>query len=119
MKLTIPGGLTDLNTYTRYNRANKYGGGQIKKEETERVYFECKRQNISPIAGKVNIFVKHFVKNYRKDEDNVTFSIKFLMDGLVLAGVIKNDSPAYCHIAQNEVFYGNGEKIEVELLPAL
>lgn len=91
--ITIKGELTDLNQYIKALNNNRYAGSKIKKEETERVYWECKQQKTKPINSfPVLITYNWYSKNKRKDIDNVAFSKKFINDGLVMAGVLPDDS---------------------------
>ena len=92
-KIIIQGELCDLNTYINTTRANKFASAKIKKEQTNYVWGCCKEQGAKPIKDyPIMISFKWFVKNKRKDPDNVCFQKKWIMDGLVLAGVIENDT---------------------------
>lgn len=89
-KLIIHGELPDLNTYTNANRGNKYVGAKIKKDATQCVEWYAKRQ----LEGKyerIRLSITYYCKNKRKDMDNIAFAKKFILDGLVEAGVIPND----------------------------
>lgn len=95
-KIIIKGVLTDLNQFIKEIARNRYVGGKIKKEETERVYWECKEQKIKPITKfPIKIIYNWYSKNKRKDIDNVAFSKKFINDGLVMAEIIPDDSRKY------------------------
>lgn len=93
--IIISGELTDLNTYVDAERTNKYRASAIKKEETERVYWQCKIQRIKPIGKKEAVIFHWYNKNSRKDFDNIEFAQKFIWDGLVLAKVLPDDSQKY------------------------
>lgn len=90
MKLTIPGSLTDLNTYINAERTHRYKGAKIKKEETALVATYARSL---PKVEKypVQVHFHWYCKNKRKDIDNIIFSQKFVLDGLVDAGVLEND----------------------------
>lgn len=89
--LTIKGELTDLNTYIRIERGNKFAGANIKKKETERIWVECKQQRIELQRKGIFIVFQWYSKDQRKDKDNVSFAKKFILDGMVTAGVLKSD----------------------------
>lgn len=92
MKITIPGEFTDLNTYINAERRNRFIGAKIKKEETERVHWRCKELGLKPITVyPLNVDICWYTKNQRKDPDNIAFAVKFLLDGLVSAGVLRED----------------------------
>lgn len=82
---------TDLNRYIAADRSNRYAGGAIKKDETERVYSYCLMQGLKPMKSPVALRFNWIVKNKRKDKDNIAFSKKYIIDGLVLAKVLSND----------------------------
>ena len=89
----IPGELTDLNTYIKAERGNRYSGAKLKKEETERVAWLSKGHKVDKYP--VNITCNWYLKDRRKDIDNCAFAVKFILDGLVMAGVLENDSQKY------------------------
>lgn len=88
VKISIPGELCDLNTYIDALNNNRYQGNDIKQTETDRVAWQCKGKGT---ANNVHICFNWFCKDKRKDKDNVCFAKKFILDGLVKAGVLPND----------------------------
>ena len=90
MKLTIPGELTDLNAYINAERSNRYIGAKIKREMTDYITILAKRLK-TEIRTPVRITYRWYCKNKRKDKSNIAFAKKFIEDGLVNAGVLKND----------------------------
>ncbi len=91
MKLIIKGELTDLNTYIQKERGNRYAAAAIKEEETRSVYWDCKAQKVPRFFNPVFLEFHWYCKNMRKDPDNVAFSKKAILDGLVLAKVLQDD----------------------------
>jgi hypothetical protein len=49
MKLIIKGKLATANEYIEAIGHNRYEGGALKKQETERVYWACKEQRLKPM----------------------------------------------------------------------
>jgi hypothetical protein len=90
-KYVFKGSFISLNEYINYERTQKYIAASIKKRETERVYYEALSQKKGQINKKVFIIFHWFVKDKKKDKDNIAFAKKFILDGLVLAKVLKND----------------------------
>lgn len=82
---------TDLNKYIHQMNRNRFAGAAIKREETERVYWKCKELRIKPLKSPVKISFHWTVKNRKKDKDNITFAKKYILDGLVMAEILKND----------------------------
>lgn len=91
MLIVVDGELTDFNTYDNASRRNKYAAAKIKKTETERVAWACKVAKTKKLEGIYDYQITWFMKNKRKDKDNIVFSHKFIYDGLQLAGIIEND----------------------------
>ena len=93
MELRLPE-LTSLNKYIRAERGNRYVAAKIKKAETEIVAWLAKSQ-LKPVEkiNKITFIWQH--KNKKKDMDNVEFCQKWIWDGLVMAGIIPNDTWRY------------------------
>lgn len=90
LQFTFNGEFTDLNTYIRAERSNRFMAAKIKKMETERVAYELMAPE--KVKGKAVISFDWYTVNERKDPDNVAFARKFLMDGMVMAGLLENDT---------------------------
>lgn len=81
----------DLNAYINAERRNRFSAANIKKEWTEIIATEVKAQKIKSMQTPISIFYEWIMPNAKKDRDNVMFGQKFIQDGLVKAGIIKND----------------------------
>ena len=93
MIITIDGEFTDLNKYINAERTNRFKASKIKKEETERVFFAIKALNLSAYKGNpTEITFTWFVKDKKKDADNIAFAKKFILDGMVAARIIPSDN---------------------------
>ena len=104
-KFTILGELTDLNTYIKALNASRWSGNDIKQLETKRVAKEARNSNISEIKTyPVLITFKWYSKNKKKDIDNIAFAKKFVLDGLVVSGYLKQDSQNYI-VGFTDLFY--------------
>ena len=90
-RLIIPCELPSMNEIIKENRRNKYAGAKQKKEYTEYIAALCRAQKVSKIDKKIDIEIIWRCKNRRKDKDNISAGIKFILDGMVTAGVIEND----------------------------
>jgi len=89
MKFDIPHLLTDLNTYIQAERGNKFQAANIKKENTGIAFMYARR--LPPVKTKAKIIFTWYCANEKKDPDNISFAKKFILDGLVSAGVLEND----------------------------
>lgn len=116
--LTIKGELTDLNRYIDAERSNRYAGASIKKRETEKVAWSCVEQKLKPIHGPVGINCTWYTPDERKDADNVAFATKFILDGMVEAGILQGDGRKFVHSFMH-TFRVDKLKPRVEVLIAI
>jgi Holliday junction resolvase RusA-like endonuclease len=113
--ITIEGELTDLNTYIQAERSHRFAASALKREETERVAWEAKASGHPPVTEyPVAITCRWYSKDQRKDIDNVAFAKKFILDGLVLAGILQGDSRQYI-TGFSEAFLVDKERPRVEV----
>lgn len=96
-QLLIEGELTALNEYINAERSNRRFAAEIKKDETGYCQDAAEKSDLKlqetdfPCA----LIITWYVKNKRKDADNIAFAKKFILDGLVEAGVLPNDNRKY------------------------
>ena len=96
-RLIIEDELTALNEFINAERRNRYIAAKIKKDETGYCQDVAEKselklqENDFPCA----LIITWYVKNKRKDADNIAFAKKFILDGLVEAGVLPNDNRKY------------------------
>jgi Holliday junction resolvase RusA-like endonuclease len=108
---TIHGPSIDLNTYINAERSNRFMAAKIKREEMDRIMWQLPMMHYE----KINLTIQAYVKNKRKDPDNVYFFVKFLLDAMVKKGIIDNDGQKNIgSITLQEVKIGE-ERMEVTL----
>ena len=95
-KIIIPFTLPGLNEYINANRDSKYTGAQMKKTATEAIawYVFAEHQNLK-ITKRSRYLMHWYCPDKKKDPDNISAAVKFIMDGLVMAGTIINDTWRY------------------------
>ena len=91
---TIPFSLISLNEYINAERTNKFKASKIKKDLTNNIGYFCKKLNLDPCQ--YDLVIVWTTKDKRKDTDNVTFAVKFILDAVVKMGKLPNDG--YKHI---------------------
>lgn len=89
----VPGPLPSLNEII--SAAKGYQGrgfaySKMKEEWTALVVERIQKTGIKPV-GKVVILCEWREKNKKRDPDNVVCGAKFVLDGLVKAGILEND----------------------------
>ena len=93
-RFVIPHELMDLNKFVDKQRGNKFGGASAKKQQTELCALYIRKainKGLKITQYPINIKFTWVMKNRRKDKDNISFSKKFVLDGMQSAGLIKND----------------------------
>lgn len=91
IQFTVNYELPTLNEYINLERRNKYAAAKLKKVKTESVAFLAKAQCVKLENILYDIEVTWYRKNKKHDADNVYFSIKFILDGLVKAKILQSD----------------------------
>lgn len=111
----IRGELTDLNSYISAMNRNRFLGNDVKKKQTFLCEMSARESKLKQFIKPVKIQFHWYNKNSRKDIDNIAFSKKFILDGLVNAGVLKNDSRKYV-TAFSDFFYIDKENPRTEIV---
>ena len=88
MKLFIDYDFINWNEYIKIERGNLYAANNIKQAEKAYICYTCKKKYEG--AYPVTLTIKPHFKDKKSDLDN--YRLKGLIDGLVSAGVIKNDN---------------------------
>ena len=91
IEITIPGELPDLNEIIRIAKSHPMAYAKAKSMHTEAVAWECAGVPKGQLKMPVDITCTWMTKNLMKDPDNVSAGIKFILDGLVMAGVLPDD----------------------------
>lgn len=95
--IEIPLPLADMNEYTNAQRANKYMGAKIKRENTEKcaIYTTIAAKRGAVFTYPCALKFTWIIATKRKDPDNIASSKKFILDGMQDAGFLPNDSFKY------------------------
>lgn len=85
-----------MNDTVAAAQRNRYGYAHEKRKITDLVARQCREVIdstgwVAPMAP-VHIRMVWHEPNHRRDWDNVTHAVKFVLDGMVEAGVIRGDS---------------------------
>jgi len=92
-KLIITGELPDLNRIIEVSKKHWAKYHAFKKKYTGLVKLYAIRANLRPVEEyPVSISIDWYSKDRRKDPDNIAFGKKFICDGLVAAGILRDDS---------------------------
>jgi len=88
--LTIPCELPALNQVLDAGKAHWSRYAKLKKEYSTLVSILAKIQ-LRPVQERVRIGFRWYCRDRRKDPDNICSAKKFIIDGLVVAGILQDD----------------------------
>lgn len=92
MKFEIPGRLPGFNEIIEAAKRNPHEYARMKETYTAMVAWLAKKL---PRFEKVALVITWYEPDHRRDPDNIMAGQKFILDGLVAAGTIPNDSQKY------------------------
>ena len=108
----IPASLNELFGMHRFARA-KYT-----KERKEEVAWLCKNLKNGPIVFPIEVSILIISKSkHKKDCDNYLGGAKSIIDGLVLGGVMPDDSTDWIAKISVAIEYGSEDKTIISFLP--
>ncbi len=93
--MIIPGRFPSLNDYIAAERRNRHIAAKMKRDETKRVADIAANSDMPTFQKPVHVYFTWVEPNRRRDIDNIAFAHKFILDGLVDAGVLNGDSQKY------------------------
>jgi Holliday junction resolvase RusA-like endonuclease len=88
----IPVRMPNLNDYIDELNAHRQAGAAMKKEWTELTAEYAKAARLGHFTEPITLEFHWYEPNTKRDQDNVAFAKKFILDGLKLHGVITDDS---------------------------
>lgn len=95
-------------------RQNVWAYRSEKQRWTCMVFWACKVAPHETIPKKAKVTITYFFKGYqRRDADN--YSGKFILDGLVKAGIIKDDSFLHIDLILRASFGNKNARTEIEV----
>ena len=112
MRIFIQYDFMGWNDYIRAERGNLYHANAIKQEEKRIVSLTVKEKYEGDYP--VTLIVRPHFKNKRRDLDN--YRLKGLIDGLVSAGVIRNDNLTCIDQIIIQAVISDTEGVEIEIL---
>lgn len=92
-QLHIPHRLPGLNEFIAALNRNRFVGNQMKRDNTILVTMYARR--LTPVQNPVVLEFRWVEQNAKRDPDNVVAGKKFILDGLVEAKILPNDTQKY------------------------
>lgn len=116
MRLIVIGRLPSLNEYVQAERSNRFAGAKMKKDYTEMIYWTIREQKLEAKLKPCRITFKWYEENKKRDLDNITgFGHKVILDGLVKAGILYNDTQEWVKGFTDE-FYISKSNPHIEVI---
>ena len=112
MKIKLPFMPVNWNEYIDAERANKYKAIKIKREEKLLTMLYAKGKRYTGNYPVKVTLMPHF-SSLRQDLDN--FRYKGLLDGIVSAGVLKNDNLKHIQKIEIEPVFDDEVCVEIEI----
>lgn len=105
-----------LNEYIDRERTNRMIASSIKKKLTNTVMEQALYANCNKPKRQVDMIFTWHVKS-RHDSDNIAFAKKFVLDGMVKAGILENDNPKWVRHLKDYIYHdvnkGSSDYVEV------
>lgn len=103
-----------LNEMTRKNRGHKIAASVSKKKLTNKIKLLTMAQTRLKLEGQYDIRIVWTVRT-KHDPDNIYSQVKYLLDGMVAAGLLPNDNRKFVRNIANEIQSGPANVIDVYL----
>ena len=115
--VVLIGSLPSLNDVIEANRRNKYAGAKMKKTIQNSIGMQIMSQ-CKDKFDMLQINIKWYEKNRKRDYDNVSSSKKFILDALVQCKIIANDGQKNIYPKFIDEFYldRDNPRVEIELI---
>lgn len=115
--LKIPFKLPSFNDYNNICRRNKWEANNFKKGVQGDIVWAIKKSKLLKCYKAVKVNFIWIERTKKRDIDNVMSAKKFILDALVTANILINDSPKYvCEITDKLIYDKNkGDMVLVEI----
>lgn len=113
MTLKYENTIPTLNEYINEERGSKYKASAIKRDVTKAIKLITISQTRVKLTGCYDLECHWYRQDKNHDADNVYFGIKFLLDGIVSAGILPGDSRRYVRHIHHYIHSGKNNYVEV------
>ena len=115
MKLILPGKWPSLNDYIQAERSHRMKAAEMKRQYTDFVFYSAFNAHVQRVTKPVRVHFIWYSINRRMDTDNIRWC-KPILDGLVKAGVLPNDSQSWVReISDTFLVDKDNPRVEVEI----
>lgn len=115
-KIIIFDRLPSLNEYVDVCRKNPFEAARFKRMLENEIITFIRIADAEPINEPCIIHIDWFEKGRKRDVDNIESAVKFILDALQGAGVLKNDSRKYVRQVSHNVIASDENGVIVWLI---
>lgn len=110
---SIPVKLPSLNEVIAKNRTNRYDGARLKADIEDDIIRCIIKDRVPKISVPVDILMVFDERTKRRDVDNIQSAQKFILDAMVKAGVLEDDSRRYVRQIYHTVRDGKEDGVKI------
>ena len=103
--------LPTLNEMIRTARGNKYAAAAQKKKYTDLVAMEIMVQTMRPYFAAISLDLTWIETKKKRDPDNCFGGVKYILDGIVAAGIIDDDDRDHVASITNRIAVGDSRGV--------
>ena len=107
--------LPTLNEMIRTARGNKFAAAAQKKKYTDLVAMEIMGQTDRPHFEAISLDITWIETNKKRDPDNCFMGVKYLLDGIVAAGIIDDDDRDHVASITNQIVVSDSRGVMVKM----
>ena len=103
--------LPTLNEMIRTARGNKFASASQKKKYTDLVATEILVQTLRPYFAAISLDLTWIETKKKRDPDNCFGGVKYILDGIVAAGIIDDDDRDHVASITNRIAVGDSRGV--------
>ncbi len=114
--LEIQGQFPSLNEVISVSKTHWSHYAKMKKQLTTSVALQARAAKLKPVTKPVRVSCHWYEKSRRRDVDNISHGCKYLLDGLVEAGVLEDDSQRHVpHLEHHFDFDRDNPRVRITI----
>ena len=107
---------TSLNQYINAERSSWKIASAIKKKETRIAHLSLLGKPKIDCEFPIKLRFTWYVKDRKTDLDNIVWAKKGVLDGMIKAGIIPDDSMKYIIGFEDNIIIDKHERVEIEVV---
>ena len=108
--------LPTLNEYINMERRNKFEASKFRKKTKTIIKLLTLMQTKERLTSLYDLNIKWIRKNKLHDPDNIYFTIKFILDGIVMSNILPTDGREHIRNIYNNIVDGNKNEVFINFI---